>query len=68
MQQRICSKATCAREAVLSLSFDYAERLAAIGPLGPPPAANVQDLCALHGERLSVPKGWLIIRHQSLVS
>ena len=66
MFTRICSKVACNREAVATLTYDYAGQMAAIGPLGVAGDPHAHDLCAEHTARLSVPRGWVIIRHESL--
>lgn len=66
MHGRLCSKAGCAREAVATLTYDYADRMAAIGPLGQQGDPHAHDMCAVHAERLSVPHGWVIVRHETL--
>lgn len=66
MRERLCSKVGCAREAVTTLTFDYGDQMAALGPLGGGTDPHAHDLCAIHTERLSVPKGWVVIRHETL--
>lgn len=66
MRQRVCSKVGCAREAVSTLTYDYADQMAAIGPLGAAGDPHAHDLCASHTERLSVPRGWVVVRHETL--
>lgn len=66
MDERLCSKVACAREAVATLTFDYGDQMAALGPLGGSAEPNAHDLCAIHADRLSVPAGWLVIRHEAL--
>jgi len=66
LQERLCSKVACAREAVATLTFDYGDQMAALGPLGPGGDPHAHDLCALHADRLSVPAGWLVVRHEAL--
>lgn len=63
MDERYCSKVGCAREAVATLTYDYGDRMAAVGPLAEQADPHAHDLCALHAERLSVPAGWTIVRH-----
>ena len=64
MRERLCSKVGCAREAVSTLTYDYGDQMAALGPLG---AGNdPHALCAAHTDRLSVPRGWVVIRHETL--
>ena len=65
MTERICSKVSCSREAVATLTFDYDGRMAALGPLGAGDDPHAHDLCAQHAERLSVPAGWTVLRHAS---
>lgn len=66
MEERLCSKIACAREAVATLTYDYADQMAALGPLGAARDPHAHDLCAQHADRLSVPAGWLVVRHESL--
>jgi hypothetical protein len=66
MDGRLCSKVGCAREAVATLTYDYGDQMAALGPLGIAHHANAHDLCAPHADRLSVPAGWLVVRHEAL--
>jgi hypothetical protein len=66
MRERLCSKVACAREAVSTLTFDYGDQMAAIGPLGAGGDPHAHDLCAIHTDRLSVPKGWVVVRHETL--
>ena len=66
MDTRLCSKIACAREAVTTLTYDYADQMAALGPLGPAGDPHAHDLCRAHTDRLSVPKGWLVVRHETL--
>ncbi|BDV30058.1 hypothetical protein Microterr_07180 [Microbacterium terricola] len=66
MRERLCSKVGCAREAVSTLTYDYTDQMAAVGPLGAASDPHAHDLCAIHTERLSVPKGWVVVRHETL--
>ena len=66
MEDRICSKVACAREAVATLTFDYEGRMAALGPLGADNDPHAHDLCAEHAARMSVPAGWAVLKHDSL--
>ncbi|PFG30842.1 uncharacterized protein DUF3499 [Paramicrobacterium agarici] len=65
MDERICSRVGCSREAVSTLTYDYADQMAVLGPLGLSREPHSYDLCALHAERLSTPQGWQIIKHAS---
>jgi Protein of unknown function (DUF3499) len=44
----------------LAMSYDYAEKIVAVGPLGEEPHPTLYELCLMHGELLSVPRGWRI--------
>lgn len=66
MRDRLCSKVGCAREAMSTLTYDYGDQMAALGPLGPAGDPHAHDLCAIHADRLSVPKGWVVVRHETL--
>ena len=66
MRERLCSKVGCAREAVSTLTYDYADQMAVVGPLGRALDPHAHDLCAVHTDRLSVPKGWVVVRHETL--
>lgn len=49
-----------------TLTYDYGDQMAALGPLGLARHPNAHDLCSPHAERLSVPAGWLVVRHEAL--
>ena len=66
MNERLCSKVTCAREAVATLTYDYGDQMAALGPLGGADHPHAHDLCLQHAERLSMPEGWIVVRHEAL--
>lgn len=66
MDGRLCSKVTCAREAVATLTYDYGDQMAALGPLGGVGNSGAHDLCAQHAQRVSVPTGWIVVRHEAM--
>lgn len=59
---RRCSKTACSRAAVATLTYNYAEQTAVLGPLATYAEPHTYDLCATHGMRLTVPRGWEVIR------
>ncbi|WP_440708558.1 DUF3499 family protein [Herbiconiux sp. YIM B11900] len=63
MTNRECSRPSCRGEAVTTLTYDYADSLIVVGPLGLVAEPHSYDLCALHTDRLSAPQGWQIMRH-----
>ena len=60
---RLCSKVACGHDAVATLTYDYADRMAVLGPLAYAPEPHSYDLCDRHAERLSAPQGWQVVRH-----
>jgi hypothetical protein len=66
MRERLCSKVGCAREAVSTLTYDYGDQMAALGPLGAGGDPHAHDLCAIHTDRLSMPRGWVVVRHETI--
>ncbi len=59
---RRCSRTACGRQAVQTLTYVYADSTAVLGPLATFAEPHAYDLCALHGERLSAPRGWEVLR------
>ena len=59
---RRCSRTACGRQAVLTLTYVYADQTAVVGPLATYAEPHSYDLCDLHGERLSAPRGWEVLR------
>jgi hypothetical protein len=49
---------------VATLTYDYADSMAVLGPLALSREPHAYDLCAIHAERLSPPLGWQIVRHE----
>jgi len=47
---------------VSTLTFVYADQTAVLGPLSTYAEPHAYDLCVNHGERLSVPRGWEVLR------
>lgn len=59
---RRCSRTACARPAVATLTYVYADQTAVLGPLATFAEPHAYDLCELHSERLSAPRGWQVLR------
>lgn len=59
---RRCSRTACARPAVMTLTYVYADQIAVLGPLALHAEPHAYDLCGEHSERLSVPRGWEVLR------
>ena len=59
---RRCSRTACNRTAVMTLTYVYADSTAVLGPLATYAEPHCYDLCEVHGERLTAPRGWEILR------
>ncbi len=59
---RRCSRTACARHAVATLTYVYADQTAVLGPLATYAEPHAYDLCDFHSERLSAPRGWEVLR------
>ena len=59
---RRCSRTACNRAAVQTLTYVYADSTAVLGPLATFAEPHCYDLCEVHGERLTAPRGWEIVR------
>ncbi len=59
---RRCSRTACGRRAVNTLTYVYADQTAVLGPLATYAEPHAYDLCDLHSERLSAPRGWEVLR------
>ncbi|MGK5530179.1 DUF3499 domain-containing protein [Streptomyces sp. URMC 129] len=59
---RRCSRTACARPAVATLTYVYADSTAVLGPLATYAEPHCYDLCAEHSERLTAPRGWDVVR------
>ncbi|HLV54305.1 MAG TPA: DUF3499 domain-containing protein [Actinotalea caeni] len=62
MRARQCTRATCTAAAVATLTYVYADSTAVLGPLATHAEPHSYDLCAEHAERLTVPRGWDVVR------
>src|SRR3954463_15119821 len=59
---RRCWRTACGRPAVTTLTSAYADQTAVVGPLATYAEPHSYDLCEVHGERLSAPRGWEVMR------
>ena len=44
------------------MTYVYADQTAVLGPLATYAEPHAYDLCELHSERLSAPRGWEVLR------
>ena len=59
---RRCSRTACGRPAVATLTYVYSDQTAVLGPLATYAEPHAYDLCEAHGQRLSAPRGWEVLR------
>ncbi|HVM28715.1 MAG TPA: DUF3499 domain-containing protein [Mycobacteriales bacterium] len=62
---RRCSRTACTAAAVATLTYVYADSTAVVGPLATYAEPHTYDLCEVHADRLTVPRGWEVVRHES---
>jgi hypothetical protein len=60
---RSCNRTACSRPAVATLTYAYADLTAVVGPLASYVEPHSYDLCEEHAVRLTVPRGWEVLRH-----
>jgi hypothetical protein len=61
---RRCSRTACTCPAVATLTYVYADSTAVVGPLATYAEPHTYDLCDAHAGRLTVPRGWEVVRHE----
>ncbi len=61
---RRCSRLACANQAVATLTYVYSDSTAVVGPLATSVEPHSYDLCEVHAVRLTVPRGWEVVRHE----
>lgn len=49
--------------AVATLTYVYADSTAVVGPLAVVHEPHTYDLCEVHAQRLTAPKGWELVRY-----
>ena len=62
MTSRRCSKPACRQPALYTLTYVYRDSTAVLGPLAVYQEPHCYDLCAAHAGRLTVPRGWDVVR------
>ncbi len=62
MNTRRCSRPSCQRPAVSTLTYVYADSTAVLGPLATFAEPHSYDLCEEHSSRLTAPRGWEVVR------
>ncbi|HLR28726.1 MAG TPA: DUF3499 domain-containing protein [Ruania sp.] len=59
---RGCTRSACQEPAVATLTYVYSDQTAVLGPLATHAEPHTYDLCSEHAERLTVPRGWDVVR------
>src|SRR5690554_5116543 len=59
---RQCTRSACGRPAVATLTYVYSDSTAVLGPLATLAEPHSYDLCAVHAERLTAPRGCEVVR------
>lgn len=68
MAVRQCTKTACSRPAAATLTYVYADSTVVVGQLSTHAEPHSYDLCALHAERFTAPRGWDVVHiHQEFV-
>jgi len=63
---RRCTRSYCSEPASATLTYIYADARVVMGPLAASHEPHDYDLCAEHASKLTVPRGWEVVRHQLL--
>lgn len=62
MSSRVCSRTACKQPPVYTLTYVYRDSTAVLGPLAAYVEPHCYDLCEMHAARLTVPRGWDVVR------
>jgi hypothetical protein len=62
VKSRLCSRTGCKRPALYTLTYVYRESTAVLGPLAAYTEPHCYDLCTVHAQRLTAPRGWDVVR------
>ena len=62
---RGCSRASCRKPALRTLTYIYADSTAILGELATFAEPHAYDLCLEHSEKLTLPNGWTVIKSEA---
>src|SRR5262249_61228510 len=62
LSSRRCSRPACKQPALYTLTYVSRDSAAVLGPLATYVEPHCYDLCAAHAGRLTVPRGWDVVR------
>lgn len=60
--KRRCTKSSCGRPAVATLTYSYADSTMVVGPISVYAEPHTYDLCTGHADAVSPPRGWEALR------
>lgn len=60
--KRRCTKNSCGRAAVATLTYSYADSTVVVGPISVYAEPHSYDLCPEHADSVSPPRGWETLR------
>lgn len=60
---RRCTRPSCGSHATHTLTYIYSDSTAVLGPLSTFAEPHAYDLCDEHSDRLTVPQGWTVMKH-----
>lgn len=59
---RGCSRASCRKPALRTLTYIYSDSTAILGELAAFAEPHAYDLCLEHSEKLTLPNGWTVVK------
>jgi hypothetical protein len=62
VSSRRCSRPACKQVALFTLTYVYRDSTAVLGPLAATATPHCYDLCVAHADRMTVPRGWEVVR------
>lgn len=60
--KRRCTKNSCGRSAVATLTYSYADSTVVVGPISVYAEPHSYDLCSAHADAVTPPRGWETLR------
>lgn len=60
--KRRCTKSSCDRSAVATLTYSYADSTVVVGPISVYAEPHSYDLCTQHADAVNPPRGWETLR------
>jgi hypothetical protein len=64
---RVCARPDCGETATATFTYDYRGRTTWLGPLDGEAHPMSYDLCGMHADALTVPRGWRLEDRRGVV-